>query len=270
MQQRGPSGAFSAGSNKRIGSARSTPVPFRLGPASGALLRLARSNAGTSRAPFGELGRHPASRRIRRIQPPLSSRPQAGPDRLRWSHARRKFFELADIAASARRGKKATPISPIAFEAVKRIDAIFDIERDVNGKSAEERLRVRRETSAELVAALETWLRTERAKLSRHAEVAKAIDYMLTRWPDLPDEQCGGTRAARFGSWAKIVGVRRIGTRCRAGRDDVRTDSNREAQRHRSAGRARHALTRIADTPQTRLPALLPWNWTHRSAKLAA
>jgi Transposase IS66 family len=36
---------------------------------------------------------------------------------------------------------------------------------------------------ADLVAALETWMRPERAKLSRHAEVAKAIDYMLTRWP---------------------------------------------------------------------------------------
>jgi transposase InsO family protein len=32
-----------------------------------------------------------------------------------WSHARRKFFELADIAANTRRGKKATPISPIAL-----------------------------------------------------------------------------------------------------------------------------------------------------------
>jgi hypothetical protein len=33
-----------------------------------------------------------------------------------WSHARRKFFELADAAANARRGKTATPISPIALE----------------------------------------------------------------------------------------------------------------------------------------------------------
>jgi transposase len=51
---------------------------------------------------------------------------------------------LADIAANARRGKKATAISPIAFEAVKRIDALFDIERGINGQSAEERQRVRR------------------------------------------------------------------------------------------------------------------------------
>jgi hypothetical protein len=42
-----------------------------------------------------------------------------------WSHAGRKFFELADIAANARLGKTAPPILPIALEAVKRIDAIF-------------------------------------------------------------------------------------------------------------------------------------------------
>ena len=33
-----------------------------------------------------------------------------------------------------------------------------------------------------LVSDLETWMRAARAKLSRHAEVAKAMDYMLKRW----------------------------------------------------------------------------------------
>ncbi|GEO17811.1 hypothetical protein MAE02_55070 [Microvirga aerophila] len=45
--------------------------------------------------------------------------------------------------ANARRDKKATTISPIALEAVKRIDALFEIERTINGRSAEERRRVR-------------------------------------------------------------------------------------------------------------------------------
>ena len=44
-----------------------------------------------------------------------------------WSHARRKFFVLADIAAKAR--GKLPVIAPLAVEAVKRIDAIFAIER---------------------------------------------------------------------------------------------------------------------------------------------
>src|SRR4029453_4657476 len=98
-----------------------------------------------------------------------------------WAHARRQFFELADIAANARRGKKATAISPIALETVKRIDALFDIERGINGQSAEERLRVRREQSAPLVAALEAWLREQRLRLSRSSPVAEPIDYMLRR-----------------------------------------------------------------------------------------
>ena len=48
-----------------------------------------------------------------------------------WAHGRRQFFELADIAKNARRGRNATAISPIALEAVKRIDALFDIERSM-------------------------------------------------------------------------------------------------------------------------------------------
>src|SRR5207247_9634503 len=62
-----------------------------------------------------------------------------------------------------------------------RIDALFDIERNINGLSAEERLRVREERSAPILAALEAWLRQERSRLSRSASVAKPIDYMLRR-----------------------------------------------------------------------------------------
>ena len=123
-----------------------------------------------------------------------------------WAHARRQFFELADIAANARRGKKAAAISPVALEAVRRIDVLFAIERGINGLSAEERQRVRRERSAPYLAALEAWLRDERARLSRSASVAEPIDYMLKRWgrfarfhrrwQDLPHQQRGRTRTA--------------------------------------------------------------------------
>jgi hypothetical protein len=99
-----------------------------------------------------------------------------------WAHARRQFFELADIAANARRGKKAAAISPVALEAVRRIDVLFDIEHGINGLVADERLRVRKEQSAPLVTALEAWLREERARLSRSASVVEPIDYMLKRW----------------------------------------------------------------------------------------
>ncbi len=66
--------------------------------------------------------------------------------------------------------------------APKRIDALFDIEREINGETAGRRLAVRQERSAPLVAELEDWMRMERAGLSRHAAVAKAMDYMLKLW----------------------------------------------------------------------------------------
>src|SRR6267378_2599755 len=103
-----------------------------------------------------------------------------------WAHARRQFFELADIAANARRGKNAGAISPIALEAVRRIDVLFEIERGINGVAAAERMRIRKEQSAPLLEALEAWLREQRGRLSRSASVAEPIDYMLRRWDRFP------------------------------------------------------------------------------------
>ena len=97
-----------------------------------------------------------------------------------WAHARRKFFELADIASKAR-GKTSPVISPIAFEAVQKIDAVFTLEREINGLSPAERVAARRNDVAPLANDLIAWLKRERAKLSRHNDVAKAMDYMLKR-----------------------------------------------------------------------------------------
>ena len=87
-------------------------------------------------------------------------------------HARRKLFELAAVSRA-----------PIAAEAVRRIDRLFAIERDINGAVPEQRLLVRQQRIKTIVAELESWMRGERARLSRHTEIAKAIDYMLKRWP---------------------------------------------------------------------------------------
>jgi transposase len=97
-----------------------------------------------------------------------------------WAHARRKLFELADVASKARKGKPST-ISPIAFEAVQKFDAIFALERAINGSSPEQRVAARRKDIAPLVNGLLDWMKRERSKLSRHNEVAKAFDYMLKR-----------------------------------------------------------------------------------------
>jgi transposase len=97
-----------------------------------------------------------------------------------WAHARRKLFELADIASKARKGKPTT-ISPIAFEAVGKFDAIFALERSINGCSPEARVAARRKDIAPLVNDLIEWMKRERGKLSRHNDVAKAMSYMLKR-----------------------------------------------------------------------------------------
>jgi transposase len=103
-----------------------------------------------------------------------------------FAHARRKFFELADLLKNAKRksqGKSATFIAPMALASVRRIDALFEIERTISGKSAAERRQVRQTLSAPLVAELEIWMRTARPKFSRHNDVAAAMDYMLNHWP---------------------------------------------------------------------------------------
>ena len=188
-----------------------------------------------------------------------------------WAHARRQFFELADIAANARRGKKAAAISPVALEAVRRIDMLFDIERGINGLVADERLRVRKEQSVPLVTALEAWLREERARLSRSASVAEPIDYMLKRWD----------RFARFIDDGRICLTNNAAERALRGfalgrKSWLFAGSERGADR--AAAMATLIMTakfndvdplawladvlgRIAGIPQRRLHELLPWEW---------
>ena len=91
-----------------------------------------------------------------------------------WAHARRKFFDLARLNKA-----------PIAIEAVARTDALFDIERELNGKPPTQRQRVRQQRSRPRVEALETWLREQYDRLSPASQVAKAIAYSLNRWDGL-------------------------------------------------------------------------------------
>jgi transposase len=188
-----------------------------------------------------------------------------------WAHARRQFFELVDIAANARRGKNAAAISPVALEAVMRIDALFDIEREINGLSAEERLHVRQEQSAPLLAALEAWLREERSRMSRAASVVKPIDYLLKRWG----------RFARFIEDGRVCLTNNAAERALRGfalgrKSWLFAGSERGADRAAAMATLimtaklndldplawlADVLARTADIPQSQLHELLPWNW---------
>jgi hypothetical protein len=197
-----------------------------------------------------------------------------------WAHARRKFFELADIAGHARRGKAAPAISPLALEAVKRIDALFDIERTINGASADERLCVRQEQSTPLLAEFQAWLREERARLSRSASVAKPIDYLLKRWDGfarfLEDGRiCLSNNAAERAlrgfalgrkSWL-FAGSERGADRAAAMTTLIMTAKLNDID---PLAWLADVLARIADIPQSRLAELLPWQWKALSQQQAA
>jgi transposase len=129
----------------------------------------------------------------------------------------------------------------------------------------------RQERSAALVAALEDWMRAERAKLSRHAAVAKAIDYMITRWPAftrfLADGRiCLSNNAAERALRGLALGRKSwpfAGSERGAERAAVMYTLIQTAKLNDVDPQAWLAdvLARIADTPQTRRIEFLPWNW---------
>jgi hypothetical protein len=187
--------------------------------------------------------------------------------------------EYADIEASARRkvgGKTSAPISPLALEAVQRIDRLFGIERGINGKSIDERRTVRQDLSRPLVADLEAWMHAERPKLSRGSDVAKAMDYMLKRWPAftrfLNDGRvCLTNNAAERGlrgialgrkSWL-FAGSDRGGERAAAMYSLFVTAKLNDIDPQAWLA---DVLTRIAGHPAARLDELLPWNWQSQNA----
>jgi transposase len=190
----------------------------------------------------------------------------AATEALCWAHARRKFFELADLA----RADKAPP-APLALEAVRQIDAIFTHERAINGWTAADRLAHRREHEASRVAAFKVWMKHERPKLSRHAEVARAMDYMLKRWSAftrfLDDGRiCLTNNAAERAlrgvalgrkSWL-FVGSDRGGRRAAIMYTLIGTAKLNDIDPQAWLA---DVLERIAGHPIQRLPDLLPWHW---------
>ena len=89
-----------------------------------------------------------------------------------WAHVRRKFYELADN-------------SPVAIEVLQRIAALYKIEDDVRGASAEQRQQIRQERSRVIIDDLRIYLETKSRQVSAKAKLGEAIRYALTRWAGL-------------------------------------------------------------------------------------
>jgi transposase len=191
-----------------------------------------------------------------------------------WVHARRNFFVLADLTRNAQRkaqGRTPAVVSPLALEAVRRIDALFDIERMINGHAADQRKAVRQQRSAPLVADLKAWMREQRAKLSRANDVAKAMDYLLKRWAAftrfLDDGRiCLSNNAAERAlrgialgrkSWL-FAGSDRGGQRAAIMYSLIITAKMNDVDPQAWLA---EILARIAGHSVHRIDELLPWNW---------
>jgi transposase len=200
-----------------------------------------------------------------------------------WVHARRPFFAMADIEENARRkaaGKKQIALSPIAIEVVRRIDALFEIERSINGKSPQERLAVRQSLSRPLVEDLHGFMREQAARLSRGHDLVKAFNYLLKRWASftlfLEDGRvCLSNNAAERSlrgvalgrkSWL-FCGSDRGGQRAAAMYSLIVTAKMNGVDPQAWLA---DILSRIAAHPVHRLDELLPWNWTPPASAIRA
>ncbi len=175
-----------------------------------------------------------------------------------WSHARRPFFAMA----------------------VRRIDALFEIERSTNGKSAQERLDVRRALSRPIVENLQVYMREQLAKLSRGNDLAKAINYVLKRWASftlfLDDGRvCLSNNAAERGLRGIALG-RKSWLFCGSDRGGQRAAAMYSlivsAKMNGIDPQAWLAdvLARIATHPVHRLDEMLPWNWSSANSAISA
>src|SRR5271167_76093 len=91
-----------------------------------------------------------------------------------WAHVRRKFYDIAQGSPS-----------PIAAEALRRIAALYEIEAEIRGLSAEARRAVRQDCAKSVVEALKAWFIERLAEVSGKSVIAGAIRYALGLWDGL-------------------------------------------------------------------------------------
>jgi transposase len=91
-----------------------------------------------------------------------------------WAHARRKLYELTH-----------NNVAPIAEEGLKQIAALYRIEAQARGQSADERLAIRQQKSKPKIKALKTWLDRARTQVSAKSPTGDALKYIAKYWDGL-------------------------------------------------------------------------------------
>ena len=91
-----------------------------------------------------------------------------------WAHARRKFYDVAEATGS-----------PVATEALRRINELYAVEAEARGRSPAHRLAARRSFSRPVVESLRAWLEAQLGRVPGRSTLAEAIRYALSRWDGL-------------------------------------------------------------------------------------
>jgi transposase len=99
-----------------------------------------------------------------------------------WTHVRRRFFDAAKPVLSFAEGGDG---APIAEEALRRIAALYAIERDIRGQSPDARHAARQERAKPLVEAMHTWLEDKKRRMFSGSPTLAAINYALGHWAGL-------------------------------------------------------------------------------------
>ncbi len=91
-----------------------------------------------------------------------------------WAHMRRAFYEFYTSTKS-----------PLALDVLTRIRALYAIEAEIRGHSADHRKQVRQARSRPIVEALFTWLQDHVGRVSAVSDLSDAIRYAIRHWPGL-------------------------------------------------------------------------------------
>jgi len=176
-----------------------------------------------------------------------------------WAHARRKFYDLFEANRS-----------PVAREALDRIQALYAIEDAVRGKLPAERLAVRQRDAVPLLARLESWMRATLATVSAKSELAAAFNYSLKRWEALTRYSRDGTieidnNAAERAMKGPVLGRKNwlfAGSHDGGERAAAMYSLLETAKLNGIDPEAylRQVLERIPELPTHRIAELLPWN----------